>query len=227
MKTKKFLSVSLIISIFIIGSLTAAGLTKPISQTNKGEPPVPHIEGIKGDNNWYISDVLITYDYDPKVVEGIFYYIHGTWHEYNVPFLVNEDGDYDIAWYWIDEDGKRNDEWPIMIKIDRTPPTIELSKQSGVGNKVTFTADANDPVSGVSYVEFYLDDVLQETITGGNTFEWVWEGDGEHWVHAIAYNPPGFFAESDPLSTPRTHSYNINILNILIQRIIILLNLIF
>jgi len=125
---------------------------------NTGPEPIPFIEGIMGENDWYVSVVIVSFSYDPKIVDEINYYLNGNWHQYNDnPFTVTDDDIYLLDWYWIDEDGKRHDEPPIFFKIDQTPPSITLTKQSGLNDKVTFTANVNDPTSGVERVEFYLD----------------------------------------------------------------------
>jgi hypothetical protein len=217
---KSMIKIFSIISIFVLGAITAAGIYSD-------SDPIPQVEGLKGDNNWYISDVYVSFSYDPTRVDAILYNLNGNWIEYNGnPFILSDDGLYNIDWYWVDELGENHTGLPITLKIDQTPPTIELSKQSGVGNKVTFTADAEDSSSDIAKVEFYLDDVLQETITG-DTFEWIWEGEGEHWVYAIAYNNAGHFTESDPLSTPRSHSKNFNLINIFFEKILEILVIFF
>jgi len=137
--------------------------------------PTPMITGTKGENNWYISCVTLTFTDEPGV-EEIWYRIGaGDYQKYNGPIEYCEDGHYTLNWYWIDSEGYEHTGQPAFFRIDQTPPDIELTKKSGLNDKVTFTANCEDDVSEVERVEFYLDDELQETITEA-PYQWTWTG---------------------------------------------------
>ena len=215
---EKGLAIGAIFLFLFVAINSVTGVSCVYKPLNKGEDPIPVIEGIKGENNWYISQVVISFSFDPKVVDQIKYYYQGTWHIYEIPFTIDEDGIHSIDWYWIDEDGKRHDGNPIYLMIDITPPTITLTKQIGTG-QITFTAACSDTTSEVKEVEFYLDDELVETI-GEKPYSYVWIGAGIHTVQAIGYNFAGLSAESDILdTTPKSKTMNFQFLEILIQRI--------
>ena len=188
-----------------------------ISNTlNIREPPTPLITGSAGLNNWYISCVGITFTDEPEVDE-IWYRIGaGSYQKFNGPFEYCEDGRHTLNWYWIDLVGQEHQGQPAFFKIDQTPPDIELTKKSGLNNKVTFTADCVDDTSEVERVEFYLDDGLQETVTE-EPWEWTWTGTEEHMVYAIGYNYAGHSEKSNTLSTPHSFSYFSQFINIVFQ----------
>lgn len=123
-------------------------LSKFSTPLDKSEDPIPVVFGEIGENGWYISAVTITFYYDPKFVDEIHYYLDGDWHLYTGPFNVADDGIYGIEWYWIDTDEKIHDNMPLIrFGLDQTPPTIKLTKKSGLNDRVTFTATVNDPTS--------------------------------------------------------------------------------
>jgi hypothetical protein len=173
------------------------------------DPPVPKFTGNSGENNWFIGCVSIVFIYDPGLVQEIWYRIdQGNYKKYlDQPFEYCEDGIHTLHWYWINLEGENIIGNPYIFKIDQTPPTIELTKKMGLNNKVTFTANCEDDASGIEYVEFYLDDELQETIYT-TPYKWEWIGTEPHMVYAIGYNFAGFSEKSNTLSTPRSLSSN-------------------
>lgn len=210
----KSLAIGVIILFFTMATVSAVEESNFSSPSNKGDDPIPGLEGIMGENNWYISEVVVSFTYDPKIVKEIHYYTNG-WHEYNNPFSVGGDGNHIIDWYWIDEDGKSHDGSPIFFKIDMTSPTIQLTRKIQ-GNDVTFTANPNDATSGVAYVEFYFDDEYQQTDTS-DPYEWTWTGATQHYVYAIAYDNAGNSEKSETLSTPRSIIHRFPILQYFFQ----------
>jgi len=178
--------------------------------------PTPVITGAKGLNNWYISSVTITFT-DEQGVDEIWYRIDaGTYQKYNGPIEYSEDGLHILYWYWTDIEGTEFQGQPTFFKIDQTPPDIELTKRSGLNDKVTFTANCEDDGSEVERVEFYLDDELQETFTEA-PYQWIWTGTEEHMVYAIGYNYAGHSEISTTLSTPHSFSYYSWFINLVFQ----------
>ena len=204
------------LTVFLLLNTSSLGFYHKRLQKNLlQEDPIPSIFGVMGANEWYITAVTISFDYDPNIVEEIQYYLNNKWNIYTGPFNVNKDGIYKISWFWIDKKGDTHYTLtPISFKIDQTPPTIQLTKKSGGKNKVLFTANAIDEVSQVERVEFYLDDVLQETVNE-SPFQYTWTGEVNQWVYAIGYNFAGLSQKSKNLSTPKLHFNNHNLMNIL------------
>jgi hypothetical protein len=132
-----------------------------------------------------------------------------------VIFTIWEDGDFLIQYWAVDWVG--NVEFPkneFTVKIDSTLPDISLSYEVTGGNPIsgwelTFTATAEDVASGIDYVEFYLNDLYQETITGpGPNYEWsfTYYGGLKIIIEAIAYDKAGNF-NSDYIEDPTISAY--------------------
>ena len=200
---RRFLAFSVFVLFFSMIFVSAVGVSVSPSPTNPGSTnaPIPHLEGIGGSNNWFISDVLISFSFDPEQVKEIGYNLDGSWHEYNNPFTVDDEGNIQILWYWIDKSDVQHNELPVVFKIDKSKPTISIDKQIGLNKKVTFTVTCNDDVSDVEYVEFYLDDDLVSTTTETYEFVWTPDGSGAHDVYAIGYNYAGLSEISETLDT--------------------------
>jgi len=171
---------------------------------NTNEPGV-WMEGTIGENGWYISCVTIGFFPDPAAEEIWYRFNDGNYQEYHEPFEYCIDGAYDFQWYWVDDRGVKHPQELIPFKMDTTPPVIELTRRFGLNNQVTFTATCIDDSSLVERVEFYLDDVLQETYTA-TPYKWTWTGTESHLVYAIGYNYAGLSEQSNTLSTPRSLS---------------------
>ena len=99
----------------------------------------------------------------------------------------------------------------------QTDPTIDLTYEVLSGNPVVgwtllFTVAATDSTSGMDRVDFYLNKVLQETVTGsGPEFEWsfIFHGGLNLEVTAFGYDIAGNIA-SDIIVNPRSYNYNQN-----------------
>ncbi len=125
--------------------------------------PYPFLNG-SNCNGWWNSPVTVTFIYDPEEVAEIWYYYEG-WHLYNEPFVIDENGEFELECYWVDYYGQQSPYYFLIIPFDQLPPTTDLTwetyKELGKWY-VKFTLNAVDSISGMSpYVEFYLNDVLQ------------------------------------------------------------------
>lgn len=182
-------------------------------------PPVPRIEGIMGQNFWFISDVSITFLYSPTDVKEI-WYNYGSWKQYNdVPIVVSTDGKITIPWKYIDNNDIEHLGVVINFNLDKTPPTITLTKTSGANDQVIFTAKCEDTVSEIDYVEFYLDNAYQAT-DNSTPYKWTYTGTDQHNVYATAYNMAGLKKNSETVKTPRIFTSFIDFINEILQKII-------
>ncbi len=218
----KFLIIGTLI--FLIVNSSSLGLYENISQGSSREEPIPYVFGEFGENQWYVTAVTITFEYDPQRVKEIQYKLNDIWHVYTGPFNVANDGVYMVPWIWIDINNDEHGGPPIEFKIDKTPPTIKLTKKSSGKETVIFTAEATDEVSSIERVEFYLDGVLQQTNTE-IPYQYSWTGTEKQIVYAIGYNFAGLTVKSDNLTTtPKPHfrnHYFMNIVIMLLQKIFI------
>ncbi len=156
--------------------------TTPPETTYTLDPPEPD-----GENGWYISNVTVALNAtdDMSGVKEIRYTINGGPLKIipgdNGSFILSEDGnDISVVFWAVDNAG--NVETPknsFTIDIDQTKPDIDLTYEITGGNwltgwEITFTATVTDTMSGICLIEFYLNEELQDTITGpGPEYSWT------------------------------------------------------
>ena len=168
---------------------TGTAVTSSIGISNYFEdntPPVttctldpPRPDGLNG---WYVSNITVILNAtdDDSGVNTTYYHVDGgIWQTYIEPFILVDDGENIlIEYYSIDNAGNQEDVKSTNIDIDQTKPemcfTYEYGGDSEHGWEFTFTVTATDNTSGMERVEFYFNEVLQETVTGpGPTYVWV------------------------------------------------------
>ncbi|DAC71948.1 MAG TPA: hypothetical protein DSN98_07665, partial [Thermoplasmata archaeon] len=166
-----------------------------------------------GENGWYISPITLTCIYDHEVIAHVYYEYAGSGYtEYTEPFTITNQGFVTLTYYAVDYEGEIEDVNILPFRIDYTPPNIDLSVEKTGFSKWLFSAIAEDSISGVVNVEFYLDGQFLGNVTAA-PYEYVWTGSGNHSVCAIAYDAVGLNASST-MSTPYTvQSSNQQIIN--------------
>lgn len=184
---RKFLVKTLALSIvflFIGISVTSAlGISNLLDDIT---PPVTNISfdpaEPNGCNGWYISNVTITLNATDDIsgVNATYYRINETdWNEYISPFIISEEGENIlIEFYSIDNAGNIETVKSSTLDIDKTPPKgtfeFKIRKISCCKWEITFYIDITNETSGIERTEFYLNGVLQETVTGpGPTYGWT------------------------------------------------------
>ena len=202
------------ILVFLLLNTSSLGLTQNKS-TGSRQEPIPSIFGVYGENQWYITAVTISFEYDPNKVLEIQYKLSNVWYIYSGPVNIANDGVYMIPWFWVDAENKTYYGAPFEFKIDKTAPIIELTKKIKGKEEIIFTAEAVDAVSAIERVEFYLDDELIQTDDEA-PYQYTWEGHITQVVYAKTYNYAGFEAKSDNLTTqPRIRFRNHNLMSII------------
>ncbi|UCF50440.1 MAG: hypothetical protein JSU91_02870 [Thermoplasmatales archaeon] len=141
------------------------------------DPPKPD-----GENDWYVSNVTATLTPIGFVygVDATYYRISGgEWGTYQSPFIISEEGnDILIEYYTVDNNGTVEEVKSATVDIDKTSPDVEVTWEIIGGNpivgwEILITVNVNENYSGMDRVEFYLNDVLQETVHGsGPTYNW-------------------------------------------------------
>jgi hypothetical protein len=123
------------------------------------------INGTMGENGWFVSDVLITFVWNPEVIAAVYYSIDGTTYElYTEPIIVEDDGNHELWFYLEDIEGNVGDTYgPFDFKIDQTPPTIDLFIIHIINDTYMIIAEVEDETSGIERVEFYINDILEFT----------------------------------------------------------------
>ena len=131
--------------------------------------------------------------------------------------VLTEDGNDILLEFWA-VDWVNNVETPknqYMIDIDQTVPFISLTYEVIGGNNLTgwifeFTANAVDDMSGMDYVEFYLNNILQENISGtGPEYTWTIKYNPlpRAIFRATAYDKAGLY-NSDEIVDPTKNTHN-------------------
>jgi hypothetical protein len=131
-----------------------------------------------GENGWYVSDVTVTLYADEEDVIT-YYRINGEeWNTYTSPFIISEEGENIlIEYYSIDIHGQIEDVKSATLDIDKTPPdvTVEWDVERIGWRKwrITLYIIAEDGISGMDRVEFFLNEGHQSTVSGaGPTYAW-------------------------------------------------------
>jgi hypothetical protein len=188
----------------------AQRLKSPLYDT---EPPVTTLsyDGDSGENGWYVTPgnvILTSVDYESAVMTTYYRVNGGDWTIYEMPFSLTQNGMNVVSFYSVDLAGNQEQVNSEFVKLDFIKPEVMLTKQQLSEEQIKFKARVTDDESGAGYVEFYLDDELQETDTS-SPFEWIWEGTGRHTVQAYAYDTAGNMEKSNTLSTPTSHSFEV------------------
>jgi hypothetical protein len=150
------------------------------------------LNGTMGENGWYVSNVSITITGD-----NLTYYEldNSSWTTYSGPFIVSDEGYHLLSFYWIDEYGNQSEICSIEFKIDKTPPTIELSAHRINTTKVKITATVTDTLSGVYKVVFY-DDMGNSLTLYDPPYVIFTNGFYMHIIHAVVSDFAGNAAQS-------------------------------
>ncbi|HEC94566.1 MAG TPA: DUF11 domain-containing protein, partial [Thermoplasmatales archaeon] len=123
------------------------------------------LSGTKGNNGWYVSDVVVTLNAvdDASGVSHTFYRLFHIktpgilqWQEYTGPFMVTNEGRFTLEFYSVDNAGNVEKIKSAKFKIDKTPPetTHHIRK---LGRKTIVSLEAFDGVSGVDRTFYSVD----------------------------------------------------------------------
>src|SRR4030042_720406 len=91
------------------------------------------LNGQKGDNGWFKSDVEISLDaQDNEGGLGVDYTLYKIdeedWQQYMQSFIVSDEGSHKIEYYSVDKDENIEETKLVEISIDKTPPIITSSR---------------------------------------------------------------------------------------------------
>jgi len=197
---RKSLAIGIILLFF---ALTINPITGSVNTRDDITPPVTTISlnpsEPDGENGWYVSNVTVTLNASDNEsgVNITRYRIDKTlWMNYTEPFLLSKDeDDLLIEYFSIDRAGNVEPVQIMTIDIDKTKPVIFLYYEVMGGNSedgwdILFAATATDNGSGMDRVEFYLDDELQQTVTGaGPDYHWMY-----HFLLVTIFEVLGFIS---------------------------------
>jgi len=199
--------------------------TKTITiKIDKTKPTTTHSlspSSTDGNNRWYISNVTITLNANDSVsgVNITKYKVdNGNWVEYIKPIKIINNGEHTIKYYSIDNAGNEEEMKTVTIKIDKTKPTVSIKTPDNgiyffgkkifswfsirIIGKITIEAAANDNISGIQKVEFYVDGNLKYT-DNKSQYEWTYDEPAilfhRHAVKVKATDKAGNTKESDEI----------------------------
>jgi hypothetical protein len=160
-------------------------------------PFTTHIfNGLMGNNDWYISRVIITLNAldNQSGVNHTYYKFDDDfeWIEYTQPFYAKVDGLYVLYYYSVDMLGNEEEVNNATLRIDKTAPNITLTvmPENDMKNKWLLNATVADLISGVAKVDFCVDDVLIGNVSTPGPYVWHYEGHGKK-ARAIVYDKAG------------------------------------
>jgi hypothetical protein len=200
----KTLALGIVVLFFIISN------THSVVSFSKNDSGISlitlNVVGVTGGDNWYGSDNSFTFSYESDEIAGIYYGIDGNWLPYTGTFKVFDGGEHILEWYAVDfEQNQSEIDGPFSFKIDKTKPEIELTYEVVGGNQwigwiFRFTAIAVDSMIGMDRVEFYMNNVLQETVdSSGPVYTWnlLYFPLPHVYFYAIAFDKAGNSARFD------------------------------
>jgi hypothetical protein len=162
--------ITAIVVVLIIG-INIFPLIDTVKSCSCSDPPCwPEFSGTMGDNNWYVSNVVVTFNGSGNRtcyrIDG------GGWIEYVVPFMLNADGIHFFEWTC---DYNMSEIYSVEIKIDQTQPNVTFTAKRVGFFKWRYTANASDEISGINRVEFYIDSTFINNDTEP-PYEAFWTG---------------------------------------------------
>ncbi|MGC8913471.1 MAG: OmpL47-type beta-barrel domain-containing protein [Thermoplasmata archaeon] len=132
------------------------------------------VTGTSGENGWYVSEVsvkLSALDNSSGVTET-YYRLNATdnWILYTQEFLISSEGIYMLEYYSIDSAGNNEGVKQREIRIDLTPPEVQLSitgsfVYSGWYNSTVNVSITTTDLSGISQILYSVDDGTWQNYT--------------------------------------------------------------
>jgi hypothetical protein len=120
----------------------------------------------------------------------------GAWTTYTGAFSVTEEAVHTLYYYSVDKVGNREENNSVALRIDKTPPEINLTVEKTGLSKWLLTATVSDKTSGIAKVEFYLDNEYVGEATE-SPYEWTVFEEGT--AQAIVYDNAGNSKMSDAI----------------------------
>ena len=170
-----------------------------------------NISGKKGINGWYVENVTAKLQAQDSLsgVDSIYYRLdNGNWTKYSSQLTISKEGSHLLEYYSTDKAGNNESIKNITIKIDKTPPNIEITMpeegklyifgrailplfKTIIIGKIDVKINASDNISGISKVIIYVNNEERANLTS-SPYEWKWGGDmGKRTLKVVAYNGAG------------------------------------
>lgn len=150
---------------------------------------------------WYSQDVTVTLsatDTGTGVASTLYNNNGGEWTSYTAPLTVSSEGDNHLQYYSTDAAGNTEAAQSLLIRLDKTAPTVRLTQSGQAVHNITYDAAftfelaANDALSGIASQKLLLDG---KEITSGQTLQAKQVGIGAHTVQYHVEDAAGNIAE--------------------------------
>jgi len=125
------------------------------------------LTGTIGENGWYTSAVtvnLASTDNYSGVLET-YYRVNSseTWTQYVEPFTLSEEGIYTVEYYALDSAGNQENTKQTVVRIDTTPPSVELNISGNLTYTGWYITSASvrilaSDISNISRILYRIDD---------------------------------------------------------------------
>ncbi|WP_230742746.1 OmpL47-type beta-barrel domain-containing protein [Methanooceanicella nereidis] len=182
------------------------------------------LDGLPGNNGWYISEVAVTLTANDGVsgVAKIEYNIDGAgWTDYACTFNISE-GQHILTYRSVDIAGNIGDSESETINVDMSAPIIQCSLSGSKANQgwfesdVTVTLTASDSISGINYTEYSIEGVnwniyvkpfkvpldRQKTIFYRTVDNASNPADGSQFIYFPPQSVPNLYSVTTPVTTP-------------------------
>jgi len=160
------------------------------------------IYGCTDINQWFKNKVKINLNAEDWTgVQYTMYKLNnGDWQEYTQPFLINDEGEHTVSFYSVDVFGNEENVKSQTIKIDRSPPSLNMDISGQMGGEgwytsaVDITLTGSDALSGLDQLVYKMN--YEPWTEYQDTFG---VADGCHLVWAFAVDKAGNnFGDEEP-----------------------------
>ncbi|HDP97363.1 MAG TPA: hypothetical protein ENN25_06715 [Euryarchaeota archaeon] len=168
-------------------------------------PPITSAElsGTEGSNGWYTSEVEVTLTAtdDASGVNYTMYRIgSGDWEEYTSAIVLDEDGEFTVYFYSVDNLGLTESTKSVSVSIDATPPSLSIDQEDGTefpaDGAIVISWTASDATSGLSDIEILVDGGSAQPLGAAATsVDLAGLTAGEHYIIVRAVDEAGLETE--------------------------------
>ncbi len=156
------------------------------------------LTGTLGESGWFRSNVSVSLSADDAMsgVNATFYRIgtSGSWSTYSIPFLLSGEGNFTVQYYSMDNSGNNESVNEIIVKIEKTRPTLTINQTSFFEvtvNCTTISWNGSDATSGIDHFEVSIDGGAFSSVGTVMSYNFSGLADGVHNVTVKAIDIAG------------------------------------
>ncbi len=161
------------------------------------DPPVTdaHIEGVEGDNGWFVSAVTVALaSDDDSGVAATKYRLDGLeWELYSAEFSVTSEGEHTLEFYSVDVESNCEEVQETALKVDSAAPTASFVSYFPEYDSDTVTViwSSSDETSGIAYTSLALDGGAQMSMGSATSYTLQGLEEGNHTLVLTVYDEAG------------------------------------